>query len=231
METTVLVATFSSVVTIVLAAVTVRLLRQERRRSDARVAMLAALAAQPAVDALIDTPMAPPVRLEPRTSVQGASVLFEAAPARTGIPPAYVFGGAVVMAGAIALGFRWALPATPTPAGETSVRVVAPASPVPLSLVSLRHEQHGGDGTLVISGVVRNPAGAAARERLFAAASLVDERGELIATARAPIDFTSLAPGDESPFVVRVPGAAGVARYRVGFRDASGAAVAHVDNR
>lgn len=247
METTALVATLTSIMTIGLAVVTARLLRQERRRSDARVRLLSGLAAaaQPAIGAPVDTPMAPPVRLEPRTrgrraaassappgtSAAAAPDLFGAAPARTGIPIGYVFAGAIAMAGAIALGFEWALPSTSAPEGDTLASVAAPAAPVPLSLVSLRHEQHAGDGSLVISGVVRNPPGGAARDRLFAAASLLDGNGELIATARAPLDFTSLAPGDESPFVVRVAGAAGVARYRVGFRDATGASVVHVDGR
>jgi len=110
--------------------------------------------------------------------------------------------------------------------------IAAPAAAVagPLSLVSLRHEQ-GTDGTLVISGVVKNPSDSIARERLFAAASLLDKDGALVATARAPLDFTLLAPGEESPFVVRVTGAAGVARYRVGFRDDGGAAIPHLDRR
>jgi hypothetical protein len=94
----------------------------------------------------------------------------------------------------------------------------------------LRHEQSA-DGTLVISGIVRNPAEATARQKLFAAASLVDSSGALVATARAPLDFTILGPGEESPFVVRVSGASGVARYRIGFRDADGASVAHLDRR
>lgn len=253
MDTSALVATLTSVMAIGLAIVTARLLRQERQRSDARVAMLASLAAEPA--------FAPPVRLEPRTrpatharpaarpaayarAVSVADVeivreaapmapiahdLFEPAPVRTGIPLLYVFLAAVAMAVLIAAAFRWALPAAaPAPQSETTAVVGTPSAP--LALVSLSHEQHP-DGTLIISGVVRNPPGAAARERLFAAASLLDAEGAVIATARAPLDFTSLAGGDESPFVVRVSGAAGVARYRVGFRDAAGTSVAHEDKR
>lgn len=243
MDTSALVATLTSIMAIGLSVVTARLLRQERQRSDARVMMLASLAAEPQ--------FGPPVRLEPRTrrasiadveivrdavpvhapATVPAPALFEPAPARTGIPLIYVFLAAVVMAVLIAAAFRWSLPAaSPAPTSDTTATVGAPAAPQPLSLVSLRHEQHA-DGTLVISGVVRNPPGAGARERLFAAASLLDSEGAVIATARAPLDFTSLAAGDESPFVVRVSGAAGVARYRVGFRDAAGAPVAHVDGR
>lgn len=270
METAPLVATLTSVMAIGLTIVMMRLLRQDRQRSDARVAMLVSLAGRPAVDArpAIDAPLPrraePPVRLEPRTpapprrrgvvptaplpvaeveifrdyafdsaaTLTAAPELFDAAPVRTRNALVYVFAAAVIMAAAIALSFRWALSTAGTPTTETTAAVAsAPAAAAqPLSLVSLRHEQ-AGDGTLVISGVVRNPAGSIPRERLFAAASLVDASGALIATARAPLDFTTLAPGDESPFVVRISNANGVARYRVGFRDASGQAVAHVDKR
>ena len=37
-------------------------------------------------------------------------------------------------------------------------------------------------------------------------------------SARAAIDYQMLEAGDESPFTVAVPGAAGAARYRVSFR-------------
>jgi hypothetical protein len=141
----------------------------------------------------------------------------------------YVFTGAVIMAALIAFGFRWALQAPAAPTSETTQAIAAPIAQ-PLALVSLTHEQQS-DGTLLISGVVRNPPDSAARERLFAVASLIDASGALIASARAPLDFTTLAPGDESPFVVRIAGASGVARYRVGFRDAAGASIAHVDRR
>lgn len=200
-------------------------------------------------------PMArPPVRLEPRQrtpqAARRAAVpvaadieifrdapvdaapampdLFEPAPARSGRALVYVFAAAVVMVALIAFSFRWAVSA-PGAASETT-QAVAAAVAQPLSLVSLGHEQHA-DGTLVISGIVRNPPDSTARERLFAVASLLDAAGVLIASARAPLDFTTLAPGDESPFVVRVAGASGVARYRIGFRDAEGRSVGHVDRR
>lgn len=204
------------------------------------------------------TPMVrPPVRLEPRRRAPQAARrpavpaaadieifrdapageaaapampdLFEPAPARAGGALLYVFAAAVVMVALIAFSFRWAVSAPGAPTAETT-QAVAAAVAQPLSLVSLGHEQHP-DATLVISGIVRNPPDSIARERLFVVASLVDAAGVLIASARAPLDFTTLAPGDESPFVVRVAGASGVARYRIGFRDAEGRSVGHVDRR
>jgi len=50
-------------------------------------------------------------------------------------------------------------------------------------------------------------------------------------TGRAPLDYVTLAPGDESSFVVKVPVRGPIARYRVGFRAADGTVVAHVDRR
>ena len=258
METAPLIAALTSMLAMGLTVVLARMVRQERQRSDARVSMLLSLAAEPAqpIPAATQPVMPPPVRLEPRPRTPPASRraappaadeieifretpfgapaaavpdLFEPAPARSDGTLLYVFAAAVVMVALIAFSFRWAVSAPGTPASETT-QAVAGAVAQPLSLVSLAHEQHA-DGTLVISGIVRNPPDSAARERLFAVASLVDAAGVLIASARAPLDFTTLAAGDESPFVVRVSGAAGVARYRVGFRDAEGRTVAHVDRR
>ncbi len=163
-----------------------------------------------------------------------APELFEPALPRTGSHLLYVGVGALVMVTLITLGFRWAVSGAPAPTTETSASLGAAGAPAavaqPLGLVALRHEQSA-DGTLVISGVVRNPADSIGREKLFAAASLVDAAGTLVASARAPLDFTTLAPGEESPFVVRIASANGVARYRIGFRDADGNAVAHIDRR
>jgi hypothetical protein len=57
-----------------------------------------------------------------------------------------------------------------------------------------------------------------------------DRNGGFVASGRAPLDFGSLAPGDESPFVVAVPNVSQVARYRVSFRTGRGI-VRHVDRR
>ena len=66
---------------------------------------------------------------------------------------------------------------------------------------------------------------------MFATAFAFAADGTFLASGRAPLDFTTLAPGDESPFVVTVPVKGEVARYRVGFRSADGRVVAHVDRR
>ena len=280
MDTPALIATLTTTLAIGLTIVLLRILRQERQRSEARVAALVTLSAQPAAP-VMRAPAAqvafeqPPVRLQPRVrpAAQSAAAsqplrrevatdrppapklnaanidifrdsapalhdepahapaLFDAPAPRATNSLFYIGAGALTLAALIALSFGWAFSGGDVPAEETTASIAAgTAAPAPLALLALRHEQ-GADGTRVISGVVRNPADAAARQKLFAAASLVDAEGALVATARAPLDFTILEPGEESPFVVRVTGATGVARYRIGFRDADGASVAHLDKR
>ena len=57
-----------------------------------------------------------------------------------------------------------------------------------------------------------------------------DAKGNYISSSRAAVDFVSLKPGDESPFVVSMPSTSGVSRYRVTFRTDAGV-VRHVDKR
>ena len=99
---------------------------------------------------------------------------------------------------------------------------------LPLGLLSLAHEQTA--DTLIVSGLVQNPPSASARTGVQATLLVFGEDGALLATARAPLDFSTLAPGDESPFVIRVA-STGAARYRVGFRGSRDETIAHVDRR
>jgi hypothetical protein len=100
----------------------------------------------------------------------------------------------------------------------------APAASVPdtgaLELVSMQHTREG--RTLTVLGLVRNPPGGMPRARIDAVVLVFDSRNSFIASGRAALDFTTLAPGDESPFVVRIPDVSDVARYRVSFRTETG---------
>jgi hypothetical protein len=96
-----------------------------------------------------------------------------------------------------------------------------------LELLSMRHEREG--DTLSVTGLVRNPGGAAARG-IIAVVFAFDHGGNFVASGRAPLDFVTLAPGDESPFHVAIPHVSDVGRYRVSFRTESGV-VRHVDRR
>ena len=102
------------------------------------------------------------------------------------------------------------------------------APPQALELLSLAHTRSG--GSVTVSGLVRNPAGATGRDEVAAVVFLFDRSGAFLSSARAPLDYRVLAPGDESPFVVVVPRGESVARYRVSFRSGD-SMVPHVDRR
>ena len=111
------------------------------------------------------------------------------------------------------------------PAAEPAA---APAT-APLELLALRHATDR--GTLTVSGLVQNPRSAGTRAGVVATVFAFSADGSFLASGRAPLDFTTLAPGDESPFVISVPVSGPLARYRVGFRAGDGAVIAHVDKR
>jgi hypothetical protein len=92
----------------------------------------------------------------------------------------------------------------------------------------MRYQRQG--TTLTVSGLVKNPAGGAAVNSVTAVVFAFDRNGSFVASGRSPLDFSALAPGDESPFVVNVPNVSDVARYRVTFRSGNGV-VRHIDRR
>ncbi|MGE3277561.1 MAG: FxLYD domain-containing protein [Vicinamibacterales bacterium] len=111
---------------------------------------------------------------------------------------------------------------------SSATEVIPLSDRPPLELMSLGHDQ--ADGTLAISGLVRNPSPGKPLDQLDAVVFLFDQDGTFVKSAVAPVDFRHLAPGDESPFVVRIDAPGRVARYRVSFRTPAGV-VAHVDRR
>lgn len=234
-----------------LALVVVKLLREERARSEARVAALAAMSSNPIMDVACDPvlnpvphprPQAPhsrPAReialaeLEIRPSaeaVAGVGTLFaphdEPSPwgRRLGVIAAVA---AVILAtGVVAASIR----RHPSRPAAAAIAQQGPGRDVvPLELLSLHHMQES--DRLIITGVVQNPRNGAAVARVSVTASLFGADGGPLASGVAPLDFTSLAPGVESPFVVIVPVVGAVSRYRVGFRTEDGRVVSHVDRR
>lgn len=234
MELHLVVTLVSLTVAIVMSIVAWRLVREERERSAARIEALAHDIAAEFDDV---AGAAPVLRVASRPASPGASVegagalagpaLFEA-PEATASPPAWRRLGAVVAIGAALVG--GVLGAAVLLSDRPGAGTQAPAgSPAPLELLSLRHARQ--DGTFTVTGLVRNPTGGAAAERITAVVFLFDARGGFLASGRAPLDFTRLGPGEESPFVVAIPAPASVARYRVSFRKDEGGVVAHVDRR
>jgi hypothetical protein len=122
-------------------------------------------------------------------------------------------------------GAYWMLSA---PGATDGARAAAVPTNAPLELMSLRHERTG--SRLSLSGLVRNPSVGTPVDGLTAVVFLFDAQGAFITSARTGVDFTRLAPGDESPFVINVDAPSNVARYRVSFRTEAGV-VTHVDRR
>ena len=240
-----------------MAVIVARLLREERARSEARVEALTAMAAEPAAFAPLHRTPAPR-RAAP--SVAAAGALPAAAPARPRAVPRLdeieirpvheVAGGPdlfverdqsspwrrrfVVIGSLAAIIFVVGLAIvpngsrTPTSQAAGAQASIAPDG-VPLELVSLRHAQQ--PDALIITGLVHNPRGAAPLTRVVATAFAFGPDGAFLSSGRAPVDFTTLSPGDESPFRVSIPVSTNVARYRVGFRTEDGGVIAHVDKR
>lgn len=218
------VTVLSLAVALGLAVAAARVLRDERRRSDARTALLVELADDQLAD---DFVAEPELVLRPAShDVSGVPELFRE-PERTSTwGPRLAVAGIVTaaLAAIVITGGAW--PRSETPALTTAA--AASAQPA-LELLSLRHVQES--GTLTITGLVHNPRGGQTLSGVTATGFLFDADGGFLASGRAPLDFTALAAGDESPFVITVPVTGSVARYRVGFRGQDGRVIAHVDRR
>lgn len=98
----------------------------------------------------------------------------------------------------------------------------------PLELMSMRYTRQG--TTLTVSGLVKNPSKGVAVNDVTAVVFAFNRNGAFVSSGRAPLDFSALAPGDQSPFIVNVPNVTDVARYRVTFRSGD-TVVRHIDRR
>jgi hypothetical protein len=257
MQTILIVITALSVaIAIGLAIVVARLLREDRERSEARVAALALIAAAPS-DEEVGVPYTGAAHafgdsythagtfkhaVEPVPDLDLRSEARDVAPALfSERDPASPWGRRLAVMGTLAAVLAAVLLAAtfggrhagvvPAPDRVAADRVAADAAPagIPLELLELRHVRDA--ETLTISGVVRNPKGAAPVAGLVATAFVFGPEGSFLTSSRAPIRLTTLAPGDESSFVVAIPVHGEVSRYRIGFRREDGRVVAHVDKR
>lgn len=207
METTLLIITGVSLVATAAAGwIAWRLWREERLRSEARVALLAEMA-HPSVT----------------TAATVGGEIFHTAAAASAWPRRAAI--AVAMVAVVALGVAGFRAMSPT-AAPTDVVIAAPQ---PLELLTLAHAREG--DVLVVSGRVQNPREGVTRARVVVTAALVDAKGSMLSDGRAPLDIARLEPGDESQFAIRISAPATVARYRVSFRSADGRPLAHVDRR
>ncbi len=238
--TLVLVTLLSLTLAAVMTALAWRLAREERRRSEARVATLAAqIGPRAAID---DLPLRDAGaewaagRTDRVVPVSVAGDMFAAARA---VQPASRFG-VVIVAGAIVVGSAAALvvvlsgsrrhaePPAPVAPGVSGTSATASTEVAPLELVALTHERDA--DRLTVRGVVRNPASGAEVSRLTALVFLFSHDGVFVASGRAGVDAALLAPGAEAPFAVTIPGAKDVGRYRVSFRTDE-RVLPHIDRR
>lgn len=186
-----------------------RVVREERRRSDARVAALsAAIDGPPPPAAAARVATAPLFDADRRSPMQGRPLLK------------------------VAIGFTMAvtlvvLVAMTGDRQDAPQAVAREAEPASLELLSMRHARSG--ESLTVTGLVRNP-GETPASRVTAVVLAFDRGGDFVASARGPLEFPTLATGDESPFRVTIPNVPDVGRYRVSFRTESGG-VRHVDRR
>ncbi len=242
-----------------MTVVVITLLRHERARSEARVAALSAMSIDPVSLQPEGSPVGIRRTVEPMLAESTRTEripladfdLRPADPAVTGVAQLFVqaeprspWGRRAAVAGTLAatilvIGFAATSASRPAAlvtngstasAAESSVPPQGPApGAAPLELLSLHHVREA--ERLVITGVVQNPRRGPALSRLVATAFLFGPDGTFLTSRREPLDFTTLTPGMESPFVVTVPVTGTVARYRVGFRTEDGRVIAHVDKR
>jgi hypothetical protein len=215
--------------TIVLAVVLARLMRDERRRSEARADLLREMT----------NAVAPEQEVAEKTDALDLPLTADVGPAGDLFvrhEPGSVWPRRIAVAAAIAALVTVAVLAVTltsrSPHPAPSLADTRPASAQAeglLELLSLKQTQ--GTGKLTILGLVQNPRDGAVLSKINATALLFGPDGTLLARGGAPLDFTILRPGDESPFVIDVPVTAPVVRYRVGFRSEDGRVLGHVDRR
>jgi hypothetical protein len=207
-----------SLAVMTLAVLTVHRARLDRRRSEARVAALAAAMDNPPwEEVLIDDAERPTV-----TPVSSTMSLVAPDVERPSRIPAFAVA-ALVIVGAGTLLF------VGMNGGSRPTRLPVPASAedAAIELVSMRHVLDG--ETLIVSGLVRNPA-PSATPGLSAVVSVLGRDGRVIARGESQLDPLVLEPGKETTFRVSVSDVGDPGRYRVAFVNGS-QIVPHVDRR
>jgi hypothetical protein len=214
-----IVTTLSLAAAVGFGALSWRIGREERERATARIAVLSTAMDPPSPRAATgQATSTTSAAAGPRVAV--GSVFDRGNEGIHGRPLIRVAVGAVMTLAIVIGAIIGARSSGGSASDVSSVR--------PLELVSMRHQREG--TTLTVSGLVHNPAAGAAVNGVTAVVFAFDRNGGFVASGRAPLEFSSLAPGDESPFVVSVPNVSDVARYRVSFRTGHGV-VRHVDRR
>jgi hypothetical protein len=240
----------SLVLAAAMALVAWTLIRAERERAAARIEALEALAFEPAAAELQQSAAHPAASAPQWDAALGAAMgapsdrahwadyaaathaegMFDTAKAPVGNGRrwiAVVAVGLIVVSGYFAAALIRSPGVAATLTGTSSDRN---SNDVPMELVSLRHAV-GSDGAFVVTGLVQNPTSGRSVPSVEAVVYLFDDRDQYFTSGRARVDASTLGPGAEASFEVRIPNVTGVSRYRVGFREAGGRTIAHVDRR
>lgn len=212
-----------------------RLARRERDRALARVAALAAAAAEPTPtlapeDAVIwarEDARELPLHPDEEDGAPSAPPVPSAPAFLQPPPPAAARQSALAVAAVVllaALGAAGAWMYASSAAAREAGRAPAP----PLELLALGQTRQG--QVLSVTGTVRNPAGGTVVDALSATVMLFDGQGGYLTSVRGTVERPRLGPGEASPFTLSVPTPVAAARYRVSFR-ARDRLVPHVDRR
>jgi hypothetical protein len=183
-----------------MSAIAWRMSREERRRSDARIAALSSAiyeenGEQPGTFRLFDQGSAPSEARYGMVAVVGACVVS-------------------VIVALTVIGARLPRNSQQPPVRTSEASRSVPDAP--LELLALENERDGDQ--LVVRGIVRNPLDAVERDGLTAVVLVFGHDGALISTGRAAVPAGRLGPGATTPFVVSIAGAANVDRFRLSFR-------------
>jgi hypothetical protein len=237
-STLVTVTVLSMTMAAALSAIVWRMLRLERQRSNARVASLAAVALRPdRPPRVVEDPVLVPqaAGVGPALDPDGMSAarMFVARERESPWRARFLVmtALALVIASAVLFSLAARAPKARVARGATANVTQAAGTPsgAELELMALHDSRQ--TGSLTITGLVQNPRTGTQLSRVAVTAYTFDDKGSFLASGRAPLDVTALAPGDESPFTVTVPVTDDVARYRIGFRDETGRVIAHIDRR
>jgi hypothetical protein len=227
-----LVTIISMLLALVMSVIAWRVGKEERRRSEARVMALASeisLGNRPdrAAPQPVDELEIRPARRATATVSSGGLFANQATKQPSFRPLAVfcigvlVFGSAVALA--VILGSSAGTRALPV-AATSDVKAEGPLS---LELVALGHERDG--DRLTVRGAIRSPSGLEIN-RLTAVVFLFSRDGTFLTSGRATVEPTTSGRGAEGTFMIIVPGANDVGRYRISFR-ADDRVVPHVDRR
>ncbi len=186
----------SFTIAVVASFVALRVMREERRRAQASINALS--------HAIYGDSGSEPRMLEPREDRSRVRYQVAAIAATCLV---------VLLVGGVFVAVRQAGRSAPD---VSASKTIAPAMAVPLELTALENERDG--DRLIVRGLVRNPAKGRELDGVAAVVLVFGRDGTLIATGRAALPSSRLAPGATAPFVVSVPGAAGVEKFRLSFR-------------